>query len=219
MQTNTKVQWPATVCGMIVAGVLAFAHPAAATHYNENDTFILGADDPPALAGQVSVRRTVRSERTVFAGKPTRRVVSYDTTYKPGTILVSTSERKLRYVLGGGKAIEYAVGVGRPGFQWSGTNKLSRKAEWPTWRPPAAMRAREKRLYGRTLPVVMPGGPTNPLGARALYIGSTLYRIHGTNAVETIGQAVSSGCIRMLNVDVIDLYNRAKVGSTIVVTL
>ncbi len=134
-----------------------------------------------------------------------------------GTIIVNTAERRLYYALGKGKAIKYAVGVGREGFEWSGTHRISRKAEWPGWSPPEVMRARVKRQTGRSLPAYMEGGPNNPLGARALYIGSTIYRIHGTNQPWTIGQAMSSGCIRMANEDVIDLYERAGVGTRVIV--
>lgn len=141
-----------------------------------------------------------------------RETIAYETKYKPGTIIIETSERRLYYVLDGGKAIRYGVGVGREGFQWSGQHPISRKAEWPGWTPPAAMR---KRVPG--LPAFMPGGPNNPLGARALYIGATLYRIHGTSEPWTIGQAVSSGCIRLTNEDVIDLYDRVRVGALVVV--
>ena len=133
------------------------------------------------------------------------------------TILVDTKERRLYYGLGNGKAIKYAVGVGREGFEWSGSHKISRKAEWPGWTPPQVMRDRVKRQEGRVLPAFMPGGPTNPLGARAMYIGSTIYRIHGTNQPWTIGKAMSSGCIRMANEDVIDLYERAGVGTKVTV--
>ena len=141
-----------------------------------------------------------------------REVVSYDTKHRPGTIVINTTERRLYYVLPDGKAVRYGVGVGRPGFEWGGAQTITRKAEWPTWTPPAQMLKRRPDL-----PRFMPGGPENPMGARALYLGSTLYRIHGSNEPETIGQAVSSGCIRMLNDDVIDLYERAKVGTRVVV--
>ncbi len=141
-----------------------------------------------------------------------KKIVDYKTKEKPGTIIVETSERRLYLVLEGGKALKYGVGVGREGFQWSGIHRISRKAEWPSWTPPAAMR---KRIPG--LPAFMPGGPDNPLGARALYIGSTLYRLHGTTEAWTIGQAVSSGCIRLTNDDVIDLYDRVKVGAKVIV--
>lgn len=146
-------------------------------------------------------------------GSPIKReVVSYDGKFAPGTIVVETSERRLYFVLGEGKAVKYGIGVGRDGFRWSGTHQISRKAEWPGWTPPPQMRKRVPDL-----PAYMPGGPNNPLGARALYIGSTLYRLHGTSEPWTIGQAVSSGCIRLTNDDVTDLYDRAKVGATVVV--
>jgi lipoprotein-anchoring transpeptidase ErfK/SrfK len=142
-----------------------------------------------------------------------REIVSFSGRYAPGTIVVSTSERRMYYVLGDGKAIRYGVGVGRPGFEWSGTKTVTAKREWPDWRPPGEMLRRRPDL-----PRYMPGGPDNPLGARALYLGSSLYRIHGSNEPETIGQAVSSGCIRMVNDDVIDLYERVKVGARVIVT-
>lgn len=141
-----------------------------------------------------------------------REEISYESKYRPGTIVVDTSERYLYLVLKDDRAIRYGVGVGRDGFAWSGTHAITRKAEWPGWTPPAEMRKRQPWL-----PAHVKGGPENPLGARALYLGATLYRIHGTNEAQTIGRAVSSGCIRMLNKDVIDLYNRVKVGTTVVV--
>jgi lipoprotein-anchoring transpeptidase ErfK/SrfK len=146
-------------------------------------------------------------------GSPIKReIVAYETNLKPGTIVVETSERRLYFVLGDGQAIKYGVGVGRDGFRWAGQHRITRKAEWPGWTPPPAMR---KRIPD--LPAYMEGGPENPLGARALYIGSTLYRLHGTSEPWTIGQAVSSGCIRLTNEDVIDLYERANVGATVIV--
>jgi lipoprotein-anchoring transpeptidase ErfK/SrfK len=146
-------------------------------------------------------------------GSPVKReLIDYESRYKAGTIVIETSERRLYLVLEGGKAMRYGVGVGRDGFRWSGTHRVTRKAEWPGWTPPAAMRRRVPDL-----PAYMPGGPDNPLGARALYIGSTLYRIHGTSQPWTIGQAVSSGCIRLTNDDVIDLYERVRVGALVVV--
>ncbi|HEY8382678.1 MAG TPA: L,D-transpeptidase [Microvirga sp.] len=141
-----------------------------------------------------------------------RQIVSFSGRYAPGTIVVSTEERRLYYVLGDGRAVQYGVGVGRPGFEWAGTKSVTMKREWPDWRPPAQMLRRRPDL-----PRYMEGGPDNPLGARALYLGGSLYRIHGSNEPETIGQAVSSGCIRMTNEDVIDLYNRVKVGTRVVV--
>jgi len=141
-----------------------------------------------------------------------RETVAFEGRYAPGTIVISTAERRLYYVLGQGQAIRYGVGVGRPGFTWGGTKRVTMKREWPDWRPPAQMLRRRPDL-----PRYMPGGPDNPLGARALYLGGSLYRIHGSNEPETIGQAVSSGCIRMLNDDVVDLYNRVRVGTRVVV--
>jgi len=141
-----------------------------------------------------------------------RAMVSYQGKYKPGTIVVETGERRLYFVMSGGQALKYGIGVGRDGFRWSGQHTITRKAEWPGWTPPAEMRKRVPDL-----PAYMPGGPDNPLGARALYIGATLYRLHGTSEPWTIGQAVSSGCIRLTNEDIIDLYDRVKVGSMVVV--
>ena len=154
------------------------------------------------------------SARGVPSGKsPIRRErVRYEGSYAPGTIIIDTSERRLYHVLPNGRAMKYGIGVGREGFQWAGTQRITRKAEWPGWTPPPAMRKRVPDL-----PAYMPGGPDNPLGARALYIGSTLYRVHGTSEPWSIGQAVSSGCIRLTNDDVVDLYERVRVGALIVV--
>ena len=141
-----------------------------------------------------------------------REIVAFSGTYRPGTIVINTSERRLYYVLPDGKAVRYGVGVGRPGFEWGGSQTITRKAEWPGWTPPAQMLKRRPDL-----PRFMNGGPDNPMGARALYLGSSLYRIHGTNEPNTIGQAVSSGCIRMTNDDVVDLYGRVRVGAKVLV--
>jgi lipoprotein-anchoring transpeptidase ErfK/SrfK len=141
-----------------------------------------------------------------------RQTVSYPANYAPGTIVVDTAERRLYLITGGGQALQYGIGVGRDGFRWSGVHHISAKKEWPGWTPPKEMRRRRPDLPGH-----MPGGIDNPLGARAIYLGSTLYRIHGSNEPETIGQAVSSGCFRMTNEDVTDLYNRVHVGATVVV--
>ena len=142
--------------------------------------------------------------------------VVYEGSQAPGTIIIDTRENFLYLVKEGGMARRYGVGTGKPGFEWAGTHKVTRKATWPDWRPPSEMIARE-RAKGRHLPTFLPGGPDNPLGARALYLGSTLYRSHGTNQPWTIGAAVSSGCIRMRNEDVVDLYERVPVGATVVV--
>lgn len=145
-----------------------------------------------------------------------KEIVAYDGPYGPNTIVVDTSERRLYFVFEKGKAWKYGIGVGREGFQWAGTHTITQKKEWPGWTPPADMVARE-RARGVVLPAYMEGGPNNPLGARALYIGKTLYRIHGSNQPWTIGHAVSSGCIRMVNDDVIDLYEKVSVGTKVVV--
>jgi lipoprotein-anchoring transpeptidase ErfK/SrfK len=146
------------------------------------------------------------------AGPIPRTTVNFPENYAPGTIIVNTAERRLYLVLGGGQALRYGIGVGRDGFRWGGVHRISAKKEWPSWTPPAQMIARRPDL-----PRHMAGGIDNPLGARAMYLGSTLYRIHGSNEPETIGQAVSSGCFRMTNDDVTDLYNRVSVGATVVV--
>jgi lipoprotein-anchoring transpeptidase ErfK/SrfK len=152
-----------------------------------------------------------------FSGSPEasmipRETVRYSGNYGAGTIVISTAERRLYLVQGDGTALKYGVGVGRPGFQWGGQKTVTRKAEWPSWTPPAQMLRRRPDL-----PRFMAGGENNPLGARAMYLGSTLYRIHGSNEPGTIGQAVSSGCFRMTNSDVTDLYSRVRVGTRVVV--
>lgn len=141
-----------------------------------------------------------------------KQMVLYRTAEAPGTIIISTSERYLYLVQGNGRALRYGIGVGRDGFQWQGLLKISRKAEWPDWVPPTEMIQRQPYL-----PRFMAGGPGNPLGARALYLGATIYRIHGTNRPDTIGTAVSSGCFRLVNADVSDLYDRIPVGTKVVV--
>ena len=141
-----------------------------------------------------------------------RQEVDYQGKEEPGSVVVDTPQHFLYLVMPGGRAIRYGIGVGRPGFTWSGMHTVSAKKEWPDWVPPPEMLQRQPGL-----PHFMPGGPNNPLGARAMYLGSTLYRIHGSNEPWTIGQNVSSGCIRMRNVDVIDLYGRVKIGTKVVV--
>lgn len=141
-----------------------------------------------------------------------KQLVDYDGNEPPGTIIINTPDKFLYLVQENGKAVRYGIGVGRPGFTWAGTHEVTSKREWPDWRPPKEMLARRPDL-----PHYMAGGPENPLGARALYLGSTLYRIHGSNEPWTIGTQVSSGCIRMRNEDVIDLYERVSVGTKVVV--
>jgi lipoprotein-anchoring transpeptidase ErfK/SrfK len=141
-----------------------------------------------------------------------RQIVEYRTSEAPGTVIIDTPHTYLYFVLGNGRAVRYGIGVGRDGFTWSGTQTISRKAEWPDWTPPQDMLQRQPYL-----PRFMAGGPQNPLGARAMYLGGTIYRIHGTNAPSTIGGRVSSGCIRLTNEDVSDLYGRVNVGTKVIV--
>jgi lipoprotein-anchoring transpeptidase ErfK/SrfK len=174
------------------------------------------------LAGAGHARAEGLDSRDIMGGGPNffargsnpipRTTVNFDTSYTPGTIVVNTAERRLYLVLPNGQALRYGIGVGRDGFRWGGVHRITAKKEWPSWTPPSQMLARRPDL-----PRHMAGGIDNPLGARAMYLGSTLYRIHGSNEPETIGQAVSSGCFRMTNDDVTDLYNRVSVGATVVV--
>ena len=176
------------------------------------------------LGGSVASRAQGVDMRELMGGGPSfyrygggggpipRETVNYPTNYAPGTIVVNTAERRLYLITGSGQALRYGIGVGRDGFRWSGVHRVSAKREWPGWTPPVQMRRRRPDLPGH-----MSGGVDNPLGARAIYLGSTLYRIHGSNEPETIGQAVSSGCFRMTNEDVTDLYSRVSVGTLVVV--
>lgn len=177
-------------------------------------------------AGQIKARDAASSDvvrvaiRKEVPAKYHRRMVRLKTDERPGTIIVDTDNKFLYLVEGKNRAIRYGIGVGREGFGWSGVVKVGRKAEWPGWTPPPEMIARERKK-GRILPAYMEGGPNNPLGARALYLynksGDTSFRIHGTNEPWSIGLNMSSGCIRLLNKDVEDLYNRAKIGAKVVV--
>jgi lipoprotein-anchoring transpeptidase ErfK/SrfK len=179
---------------------------------------LLAGSSQACLAQGVDMRDIMGGGPNFFAGRGggvgpiPRQTVYYPTNLAPGTIVVNTAERRLYLVLPNGQALRYGIGVGRDGFRWSGVHHISAKREWPGWTPPAQMRRRRPDLPGH-----MAGGIENPLGARALYLGSTLYRIHGSNEPETIGQAVSSGCFRMTNEDVVDLYNRVRVGTTVVI--
>jgi lipoprotein-anchoring transpeptidase ErfK/SrfK len=152
------------------------------------------------------------SSEEELSGALQRQVVFFRTTEPAGTIVIFTSQRFLYVVQGNNRALRYGIGVGREGFQWAGLLKISRKAEWPDWTPPPEMIARQPYL-----PRFMAGGPGNPMGARALYLGNTIYRLHGTNQPHTIGHAVSSGCFRLVNGDIIDLYDRVPVGTKVVV--
>ena len=189
--------WPRLIAGIIAAGAL-LALTATSHAQSDDERFTGGAP---------------RSGLFSTYGSPiAKTMVGFAANYSPGTIVINTTERRLYYVTGNGAAIRYGIGVGRIGFSWAGTTAVSAKKEWPDWTPPAQMLARRPDL-----PRHMKGGIDNPLGARAMYLGSSLYRIHGSNEPETIGQAVSSGCFRMTNDDVVDLYNRVNVGTKVIV--
>ncbi len=187
---------------LALMAALASVALSAPTAFAQRDNTQLG-DQPGYIPSEAEEQLPPEFQRTV---------VYFRTTEAPGTIIVNTSERYLYVVQGGGRAIRYGIGVGREGFQWQGLLTISRKAEWPDWTPPPEMIARQPYL-----PRFMAGGPGNPMGARALYLGHTVYRIHGTNQPQTIGSAVSSGCFRLVNADVIDLYNRIPVGTKVIV--
>ncbi len=190
-------------CGTAQAQHLAFVAPPAQ-----------GAIAPPAAAPSADAINDsqIGDENAELAPRLQRQVVNYASREAPGTIIIDTPHTFLYYVLGNGKAIRYGIGVGRQGFTWSGVKSLVRKTEWPDWYPPAEMIKRQPYL-----PRMMAGGPGNPLGARAMYIGGTEYRIHGTNNPASIGKHMSSGCIRMTNDNAIDLFNRVKVGAKVIV--
>ena len=191
-----------------IAGLLLAAAPALALSVDiiDLETRVPSVASAPAAAAPI--RESVQPQQ----GAIPRQVVSWNGSEAPGSIVVSTQERRLYFVMGDGKAMRYGVGVGRPGFEWSGAKTITNKREWPDWTPPPEMLRRRPDL-----PRHMVGGPENPLGARAMYLGSSLYRIHGSNEPDTIGQAVSSGCIRMTNEDVTDLYERVKIGTRVTV--
>ena len=186
-----------------MALVCASAMPLPAQNFRQPQV-TMPIEDQPGYVPDSSAEQLPAAYR--------RQLVFYRTTEAPGTIIVHTSERFLYLVQGNNRAVRYGIGVGRDGFQWSGLLKVSRKAEWPDWRPPPEIIARQPYL-----PRFMAGGPGNPLGARALYLGETVYRIHGTNQPQTIGQSVSSGCFRLINPDVIDLFDKVPVGTKVVV--
>jgi lipoprotein-anchoring transpeptidase ErfK/SrfK len=196
MSTTTTRLWLAALV------LLAAMIPAQAQTPQSKDMMSLG-DQPGHIPNPADEELDV-----VYQRQP----VYFRTTEKPGTIIVHTSERFLYLVQGNNRAIRYGVGVGRDGFRWTGIHKITRKSEWPDWTPPDEMIERQPYL-----PRFMAGGPGNPMGARALYIGATVYRVHGTNQPQTIGHAVSSGCFRLVNPDIIDLYDRVPVGTKIVV--
>ncbi|MGA7806854.1 L,D-transpeptidase, partial [Bradyrhizobium sp.] len=194
---------------LVVAGILLLT-PAVFSSAAQAQELGYAAQDPGASAPDdaATMPPAVEDEDSLLPDRLRRQVVSFDGSEAPGTIVIDTANTALYYVLGQGRALRYGVGVGRQGFTWSGVQTISRKAEWPDWYPPAEMVARQPYL-----PRFMAGGPGNPLGARAMYLGSSEYRIHGTNDPTTIGKFVSSGCIRLTNEDVTDLFNRVNVGT------
>lgn len=206
-----KIRIAATAVGALAIGAAAFSAPATAAPLPLFPFFLpqpqLEAAPPPVAAAPRE-----EEERFELPARLRRQVVNYYSREAPGTIIIDTPNTYLYLVLGNGQAMRYGIGIGRDGFTWSGTQTITRKAEWPAWTPPPEMIARQPYL-----PRHMTGGPGNPLGARAMYLGGTIYRIHGTNAPETIGTRVSSGCLRLTNEDVIDLYSRVNVGTKVIV--
>lgn len=201
----------AFVLGSLTVALIVPASPVSA----QFSTFADPGSHPPSAFARIAPQQEAVEEpggNVEVPGHLRRQIVAYPTREAPGTVVIDTPNTYLYFVLGNGRAVRYGIGVGRDGFRWSGVQRVARKAEWPDWHPPAEMVARQPYL-----PRFMAGGPSNPLGARALYLGNSIYRIHGTNAPSTIGGRVSSGCIRMLNEDVVDLYERVKVGTRVVV--
>jgi lipoprotein-anchoring transpeptidase ErfK/SrfK len=196
----------AFVAATFAAGMIAVTGQAAAAPL---PLFPFPTPEPQAAQGAPSDDEVAPFE---LPARFKRQIVNYASHEAPGTIIIDTPNTYLYYVLGNGQAIRYGIGVGRDGFTWSGTQTITKKAEWPDWTPPPEMIARQPYL-----PRQMAGGPGNPLGARAMYLGGTVYRIHGTNAPQTIGTHVSSGCIRLTNQDVSDLYSRVNVGTRVIV--
>ena len=188
----------------VICTLLGLSFPAQAQYMYDPDGRYSG--------GQTTGRRYEFLGGMSYAGAIKRETVTAPGKYAPGTIIVNTSERRLYLVQDNGTALKYGIGVGRVGFTWAGVTSVVAKKEWPDWTPPSQMLRRRPDL-----PRFMKGGPENPLGARAMYLGASLYRIHGSNEPETIGQAVSSGCFRLMNDDVIDLYSRVRVGAKVVV--
>jgi lipoprotein-anchoring transpeptidase ErfK/SrfK len=214
-QSVTRRSSFAATSAILLAGSLLFSSAAFSTAhaqalgYAPNDP---GAFSQDSLPPDVTGTPPTEDEDSVLPDGLRRAVVNFNTSEAPGTIIVDTGNTVLYYVMGGGKAMRYGIGVGRQGFTWSGVQTISRKAEWPDWYPPSEMIARQPYL-----PRFVAGGPGNPLGARAMYLGNSEYRIHGTNDPTTIGKFVSSGCIRLTNEDVTDLFSRVNVGSKVVV--
>lgn len=199
----------ATAIGAVLGASLVSLSASAQTLGYGSQLFWSPGENPFERQDEIAPQAAPQDE---LAPRLQRQIVSYSSREAPGTVIIDTPNTVLYYVLGGGRAIRYGVGVGREGFTWAGVKNVSRKAEWPDWVPPPEMIARQPYL-----PRFVAGGPGNPLGARAMYLGSSAYRIHGTNDPTTIGKFVSSGCIRMTNDDVMDLYQRVGLGTKVVV--
>jgi len=211
-----------------LAVAVAFLMPAAAANAAYKTNFVSkkvarkNAAAKPGGSFRISSLfsgHAARSGGEIYSGGRYlgKTIVPFKRKLKPGTILIKTNEKALYYVLPGHKALKYGIGVGREGFTWRGRHHIAMKKKWPEWRPPEVMKRRVKAKYNQDLPDVMEGGPKNPLGARAMYISGTLYRIHGTNRPSSIGKNVSSGCIRMLNSEVSELYEKVRVGAKVIV--
>jgi lipoprotein-anchoring transpeptidase ErfK/SrfK len=195
--------------GLLLRFALGAALAVTATAFAQAATAVPGQDEMN-ISDQPGYQPTPEEEQ--LTGAYEKQEVFFRTTEAPGTIIIDTKNRFLYLLQPGNRALRYGIGVGRDGFTWSGLQKISRKQEWPDWRPPPEMIERQPYL-----PRFMAGGPGNPLGARAMYLGATVYRIHGTNQPQTIGHAVSSGCFRLVNDDVIDLYSRVPVGTKVII--
>jgi lipoprotein-anchoring transpeptidase ErfK/SrfK len=202
----------AAAFGVLVVGIAGFSTAAGAATPLPLFPFLIAPPTQSALPPVQAAPSEQEDSAVEMPARLKRQVVSYPTREAPGTVIIDTPNTYLYYVIGGGQAIRYGIGVGREGFTWSGVQPVTKKAEWPDWTPPPEMIARQPYL-----PRHMAGGPGNPLGARAMYLGGTVYRIHGTNAPQTIGTQVSSGCIRLTNDDVADLYSRVNVGTRVIV--
>jgi lipoprotein-anchoring transpeptidase ErfK/SrfK len=208
---NPNSRRVAVALGAVTIGVVAFSASAGAAPVQQFP-FIMTPPVQAAPPVQTAPQTDEDGLAVELPARLKRQVVNYATREAAGTIIIDTPNTYLYYVLGSGRAIRYGIGVGRDGFTWSGVQSITKMAQWPDWTPPAEMIARQPYL-----PRYMAGGPGNPLGARAMYLGGTVYRIHGTNAPGTIGTHVSSGCIRLTNADVADLYSRVSVGTKVIV--
>ena len=201
----------AVLAAFVLAGAAAVADTKADSRYTKRN-YNVAATVQPAAANPVKLNLSAFAAEPRVQGFTRGKIVAYSRNQRAGTIIVNTRAKRLYYILGNGTAVQYPIATAKPGFEWSGSHKVSRKVKWPDWRPPASMRKRHPDL-----PAFMAGGPKNPLGARAIYLGSSIYRIHGTNAPSSIGRSASSGCIRMFNADVEELYRHIKIGASVIV--